>query len=64
MKAKTKKAAEKRFSVTKTKKIMQGHSLTSHLQTGKSKSRRRRQNEPREIDSTNLKKLKRMLPFS
>jgi large subunit ribosomal protein L35 len=62
-KLKTKKSAAKRFKVTKTKKIMQGHSLTSHLQAHKSKSRRRRQDEPRQVSPTNEKKLKTMLPF-
>jgi large subunit ribosomal protein L35 len=63
-KAKTKKAASKRFKVTKNKKIIQGHGLTSHLQAHKSKSRQRRQNEPRLVSSTNEKKLEIMLPFS
>lgn len=63
MKQKTKKAADKRFKVTKTGKIMQGHGLTSHLQSRKSKSRRRRQDEPREVDAANLKKLEIMLPW-
>ncbi len=63
MKQKTKKAADKRFKVTKNGKIMQGHGLTSHLQSHKSKSRRRRQDEPRQVDSTNLKKLEIMLPY-
>lgn len=63
MKQRTRKAAEKRFKVTKNKKIMQGHALTSHLQSHKSKSRRRRQDEPREVSSTNEKKLNTMLPW-
>lgn len=63
MKQKTKKAAEKRFKVTKNKKIIQGHGLTSHLQAHKSKSRRRRQDEPRVVSGANEKRLHTLLPY-
>jgi large subunit ribosomal protein L35 len=60
-KIKVKKAAAKRFKVTKTGKVMHGKQFGGHLKPGKSKSRQRRLKEPAELTGKFAKKIKQML---
>lgn len=61
-KHKTKKAAAKRFRVTKTGKILRSHQLrTSHLRRKKSKTALRRHAKETVVSKANLSAIKRML---
>lgn len=60
-KKKVKKAAAKRFKVTKTGKVMHGKQFGGHLKLGKSKRRQRRLKEPAELTGKFAKKIKQML---
>ncbi|MDP3998696.1 MAG: 50S ribosomal protein L35 [bacterium] len=62
-KVKTKKAAARRFKITKTGKVLRGHQYSRHLQTKKSGRRRRRHKEPAKLTGKNAKLIKRMLPY-
>jgi len=63
MKVKTRESAQKRIRVTKSGKMIRGHAYSSHLKEKKSSSRRRRQKEPTLVSSSDVKKLKRLLPY-
>lgn len=59
-KFKPNKAVAKRFKVTKTGKLKRGHSLTSHLMSGRSANKRRKLGRPALVDESiapNLRKL-------
>ncbi|MBI2036137.1 50S ribosomal protein L35 [Candidatus Microgenomates bacterium] len=60
-KQKTTKAAAKRFKVTKTGKVMRGRQFGRHLRRKKSKSQKRRHQEPARVTGKIAKKIKRML---
>lgn len=60
-KQKTRKAASKRFEVTKTGKLMRGRQFGRHLRRKKSKTQKRRHKEPAEMKGLFAKKIKRML---
>lgn len=62
-KAKTKKAARKRFKITKTGKVIFRHQYGRHLMAKKSKRRIRRQKEPGKLTGKQAKTIKRMLPY-
>jgi large subunit ribosomal protein L35 len=60
-KQKTKKGAKKRFTVTKTGKILRRHGYTSHHKEIKSPSRLRRQAEPGKVEGKERTKIKRLI---
>jgi large subunit ribosomal protein L35 len=62
-KLKTNKAANKRFTVTKTGKIMRGHQMNSHLKTKKSAATIRRHVEPAQVSDSQKKTVERLLPY-
>jgi len=62
MKVKTKKAAKKRFKITKTGKILRGHQMASHLKLKKSSSRKRRQKRTGHVEKSDKKRIKKLLP--
>lgn len=62
-KQKTKKAATKRFSVTKNGKVLFSHQYKSHLMRKKSKSRIRRQKEPGVLVGAFAKRIKRIIGY-
>lgn len=62
-KAKTKRAASKRFKITKTGKVLRGRQYGRHLKITKRKSRRRRQKEPGKLTGKFARTIKRMLPY-
>ncbi len=63
-KLKTKRSAAKRFKVTGTGKLMKMNANKSHILTKKSPKRKRRLRKAVEVDVTNTKMMKRMLPYS
>ncbi len=63
-KIKTKSAAKKRFKVSGSGKIIRNKAYHSHLLTKKSSKRKRRLKAHPAVDTTNVKPLKRMLPYA
>ena len=62
-KMKTNRGAAKRFKCTATGKIMRNKANASHILTKKSTKRKRNLRKSTEMDSTNLKAVKKMLPY-
>ncbi len=63
-KIKTNKAAAKRFSVTGTGKIKHPRANKQKLNAHKSAKRKRRLRQPGMVDATNVKQIKKLLPYS
>lgn len=61
---KTKKAALKRFTITKTGKVLYSHQYHGHLMRKKSKKRLRRQEEPGQLTGAFAKKVKKMIGYA
>ncbi len=61
MKKKIKKSVSKRFTVTKTGKVLFSHQYGGHKKLNKSRSRIRRQKETGVLKGTFAKKIKQML---
>lgn len=59
-KIKVRKAATKRFKITKNGKVIFGHQYGGHLKLHKSKRRQRRLKEPGVLTGAFAKKIKRM----
>ena len=62
-KIKTHKGAQKRFHVTGSGKLMQGKQMSSHLRRKKPKRLRRKYDEMFAMNSSNVKRIKRLLPY-
>jgi large subunit ribosomal protein L35 len=62
-KLKTHKGASKRFKKTGTGKIVRHHSGARHILTSKSPGRKRKLARSTELDDTNFKAVKDMLPY-
>lgn len=62
-KLKTHKGAAKRFKVTGTGKIMRRRACKSHLLTGKPSKRTRRLRQEAQIDKTQYKAIKTLIPY-
>ena len=62
-KIKTNRAAAKRFKRTGTGKYLYNRSYHSHILTTKSAKRKRGLRKQRVVDGTNMKALRRMLPY-
>lgn len=62
-KMKTSKAAAKRFKLTGTGKLKRSKAYKSHILTKKSPKRKRNLRKPAMTDSTNIKAMKRILPY-
>ena len=63
-KLKTNKGAAKRFKVTQNGKIKRKNAYKGHLLTKKSAKRKRSLRKPEYVKSSELKTVKRMLPYS
>ena len=63
-KLKTKRSAAKRFKVTGTGKLMKMKANKNHILNKKTTKRKRRLRKAAEVDQTNVKMMKRMLPYS
>ncbi len=62
-KLKTKKAVSKRVSVTGTGKLKRTKANKQHILTKKSPKRKRNLRKSDLVDSTNLKQMKKVLPY-
>jgi large subunit ribosomal protein L35 len=63
-KMKTNRGAAKRFKTTGTGKIVRNKAYSSHILTKKSTKRKRNLRKSAIIDPTNLKGIKRILPYA
>lgn len=62
-KLKTKRAAAKRFKVTGTGKLKRNKAYKSHILTKKSQKRKRNLRKATITDETNVKSMKKILPY-
>ncbi|HCT91459.1 MAG TPA: 50S ribosomal protein L35 [Lachnospiraceae bacterium] len=62
-KMKTSRAAAKRFKVTGTGKLVRNKAYKSHILTKKSPKRKRNLRKPAIMDETNVKNMKKILPY-
>ena len=62
-KLKTKKAAAKRFKVTRTGKLKRMKAYKSHILTKKTTKRKRNLRKATMTDATNVKTMKKILPY-
>ncbi len=62
-KIKTKRAAAKRFKVTGTGKLKRSKANKSHILTKKSTKRKRGLRQAAVTDATNVKAMKKVLPY-
>ncbi len=62
-KMKTSKAAAKRFKVTGTGKLKRSKAYKQHILTKKSTKKKRELRKPVMTDSTNVKNMKKILPY-
>ena len=62
-KIKTSKAASKRFKTTGTGKIVRAKAYKSHILTKKSQKRKRNLRKATVLDQTNVKNMKKILPY-
>ena len=62
-KIKTKRAAAKRFSVTGTGKLKRNKAYKSHILTKKTTKRKRNLRKATTTDKTNVKNMKKILPY-
>ncbi len=62
-KMKTKRAAAKRFKATGTGKLKRNKAYKRHILTKKSTKRKRNLRKPAMTDATNVKTMKKILPY-
>ena len=62
-KMKTSRAAAKRFKVTGTGKLKRNKAYKSHILTKKSTKRKRNLRKSAIVDETNVKNMKKILPY-
>ena len=62
-KLKTKRAAAKRFKVTGTGKLKRNKAYKSHILTKKTTKRKRNLRKATITDATNVKSMKKILPY-
>lgn len=62
-KIKTHSGAKKRFNLTKTGKVKRAHAFKSHILTKKNTKRKRNLRKIVMADTTNVAKLKRLIPY-
>ncbi len=63
-KIKTKRAAAKRFSTTGTGKLKRNKAYKSHILTKKTTKRKRNLRKAAMTDATNVKAMKKVLPYA
>jgi large subunit ribosomal protein L35 len=63
-KLKPNKAVAKRFKVTRTGKLKRGHSLTSHLMSGRSSKKKRKLGRPALVHESLAKNMRRLMGVS
>lgn len=62
-KMKSNRGAAKRFRASASGKVMRNKAFASHILTKKSTKRKRNFRQSCEVDPSNLKAIKRMLPY-
>lgn len=62
-KIKTNSGAKKRFKLSKTGKPMRAHAYKSHILNKKSTKRKRNLRKVTVADKTNVKQIKRLIPY-
>ena len=62
-KMKTKRAAAKRFKVTGTGKLVRNKAYKSHILTRKTRKRKRNLRKSTLVDDTNVKTMKKIMPY-
>lgn len=62
-KMKTNSGAKKRFKITGTGKIMRKKAGKRHILTKKRSKRKRKLGQPTQVDDTQKKNIKKMLPY-
>lgn len=62
-KVKTKRAAAKRFKVTGTGKLVRNKAYKSHILTKKTTKRKRNLRKSTLVDDTNVKTMKKIMPY-
>ncbi len=62
-KMKTSKSAAKRFKVTGSGKLVRNKAYKSHILTKKSQKRKRNLRKQTVVDQTNVKSMKKILPY-
>jgi large subunit ribosomal protein L35 len=63
-KLKTNSGAAKRFKLTKRGKVKFKRAKLRHILTTKPKKQKRRLRKPGQLDKTNIKQIKRLLPYA
>jgi large subunit ribosomal protein L35 len=63
VKQKTRKAAAKRFSFSKAGKVMRRRTMHGHFNVGRSKKTLMARRRDQELDSTDRKRIARLMPF-
>ena len=63
-KVKTNSGAKKRFALTGTGKIKRQHAYHSHILTKKTTKRKRNLRKSALVDETNVKTMKKIMPYS
>ena len=63
LKLKTQRAAAKRFKVTGTGKLVRNKAYKSHILTKKTTKRKRGLRKDTVLDQTNVKTMKKILPY-
>ena len=63
-KMKTSKSAAKRFKVTGSGKLKRAKAYKSHILTKKTAKRKRNLRKPAITDATNVKNMKKILPYA
>jgi len=62
-KIKTNRVAAKRFKTTGSGKVVRSKDIASHILTKKTTKRKRKLRKSALIDSTNIKNVKRLVPY-
>lgn len=63
-KQKTKKAASKRFRITRSGKILRGRQMAGHLKAAKTKSAKSRYGKVAYVSKPEEKRVERLIPYS
>ena len=62
-KIKTNSGAKKRFKLSKTGKVIRAHAYKSHILNKKTSKRKRNLRQTTTADKTNVKQIKRLIPY-
>ncbi len=62
-KIKTNSGAKKRFKLSKTGKVIRAHAYKSHILNKKTSKRKRNLRQTTTADKTNVKQIKKLIPY-